>query len=232
MPNHDQVYSSQADQYEKLIAREDFNKNILSTIIRTIDLEDMDVIDLGAGTGRLTCMLAPYVKSIHAFDQSKAMLEVTAEKLRKSGLSNWETQVADHRSIPIPDQCADMVMAGWTICYIGSSNVEDWQFNVQTVIQEMKRVLRPGGIIMILETLGTGTETPTPPSFLEKYYRFLENQYGFTMEVIRTDYRFTSIEEAEELTRFFFGDELADKVGKEKLVELPECTGIWWLSVQ
>jgi hypothetical protein len=30
------------------------------------------------------------------------------------------------------------------------------------------------------------------------------------------------------LTRFFFGDALADRVRRENLVSLPESTGIWW----
>jgi hypothetical protein len=57
------------------------------------------------------------------------------------------------------------------------------------------------------------------------------NEYNFSHTSIRTDYKFKSVEEAEELTRFFFGDELADRVEKQKLVVVPECTGIWWLRV-
>jgi hypothetical protein len=48
---------------------------------------------------------------------------------------------------------------------------------------------------------------------------------------IRTDYRFESLAEAEDLMRLFFGDTLADRVASEGLVILPECTGIWWLTV-
>ena len=43
---------------------------------------------------------------------------------------------------------------------------------------------------------------------------------------------FESLAEAEELARFFFGDDMADKVLEEKWVILPECTGIWWLPVE
>ncbi|MCC7207638.1 MAG: class I SAM-dependent methyltransferase, partial [Anaerolineae bacterium] len=47
---------------------------------------------------------------------------------------------------------------------------------------------------------------------------------------VRTDYRFASLAEAERLTRFFFGDALADEVVRRKWVTLPECTGLWWLE--
>ena len=40
-----------------------------------------------------------------------------------------------------------------------------------------------------------------------------------------------SLDEAEELTRFFFGDELAARVVEKEWLILPECTGIWWLHV-
>jgi len=52
----------------------------------------------------------------------------------------------------------------------------------------------------------------------------------FSRVRIRTDYRFASLPEAEDLTRFFFGDGLADRVADEALVVLPECTGIWWVT--
>jgi len=53
----------------------------------------------------------------------------------------------------------------------------------------------------------------------------------FTRVRIRTDYRFASLPGAGDLTRFFFGDGLADRVASEALVVLSECTGIWWLTV-
>ena len=231
MPDHDEVYGSKADQYERLISREDYINKIPQTLTNICIFEGTDIIDLGAGTGRLTCLFAPIAKSISAFDLSEHMLEVTAGKLRNAGLNNWKTIVADHRSLPVEDKCTDIVLAGWSICYIASSNGYNWENNIREVIAEMKRVIRPGGYLIILETLGTGNETPQPPDFLQGYYNMLKNEFDFVHTFIRTDYEFTSIEEAEELTRFFFGDELADKVQKQRLTIVPECTGIWWLKV-
>ncbi len=231
MPDHDEVYESKAEQYERLISCEDYMTKIPQTLRNICTFEGNDIIDLGAGTGRLTCLFAPIARSMIAFDLSEHMLEVTAEKLRSTGLNNWKTIVADHRSLPVEDSCADITMAGWSICYIASSNVPDWLDNIRKVISEMKRVTRPGGHLIILETLGTGNETPQPPGFLQCYYNTLKNEYDFSHTSIRTDYKFESIEEAEELTRFFFGDELANRVEKQRQVIVPECTGIWWLRV-
>lgn len=84
--------------------------------------------------------------------------------------------------------------------------------------------------MIILVTLGTGHEEPEPPDFLVEYFELLET-YGFSKTVIRTDYQFQSLEEAEELTMFFWGNELADKVHEGGLTIVEECTGIWWLKV-
>jgi len=59
----------------------------------------------------------------------------------------------------------------------------------------------------------------------------LERELGFSATTIRTDYQFESVGDAVELTQFFFGDDLAQRVEQERLTILPECTGIWWRKV-
>ncbi|MBH0329797.1 MULTISPECIES: class I SAM-dependent methyltransferase [Brevibacillus] len=228
MPNHEQIYKTQAEQYDLMISRQ---PSLLAVIEEITPIKGLDVIDLGAGSGRLTSVLAPHAKSILALDASAAMLEVNAQQLTQAGLSNWKTSVADHRNIPADDNTADVIVAGWTVCYLTSSEVPNNELNLEKIILEMKRVLRPGGMIVIMETMGTGYETPHPPEFLTQYYSLLENKYGFSHKWIRLDYQFADLEEAERQARFFFGNELADRVVAEKLVTLPECAGVWWLEV-
>lgn len=228
MPNHEQIYLNEAQQYEMLISREDYEGNILRTLQNLMFFDGLDVIDLGAGSGRLSCLLAPYAKSIIAIDESGAMLEVAAHKLEARGYTNWRTVVSEHRKLHIPDRSADVVVAGWTLCYLASSNVDLWQEKLQEAMDEIKRVLRPGGTVLILETLGTGHVQPTPPDFLVPYYESLQQRYGFSHQWIRTDFQFESVQEAERLTGFFFGSEFADQVNRESWDIVPECTGIWY----
>lgn len=94
----------------------------------------------------------------------------------------------------------------------------------------MKRVLRSGGTMIIIETLGTGKEHPVEPEGLNPYFIFLESR-GFQRSWIRTDYRFDNREEALELVEFFFGEEMVRKIGNENKPVLPECTGLWWLKL-
>ncbi len=69
------IYNEQPDQYDLLISREDYQGNILKNLREITSFEGKDIIDLGAGTGRLSCLLAPFVRSIKAFDISQAMLK-------------------------------------------------------------------------------------------------------------------------------------------------------------
>lgn len=228
MPDHTNIYEREAAKYHELIAKQPDLRECMEELR---PLNGLDIVDMGAGTGRLSMELAPQAKSIIALDASEAMLRITADKLTAMGLTNWTIAVADHRKLPLPDHSADLIVSGWSICYLCSTDVQDWEQNLQDVIEECKRVLRVNGTIIIFETLGTGYESPDAPDFLRGYYFALIERYGFTHQWIRTDYTFDSVQQAEELTRFFFGDELANRVVREELVRLPECAGVWWLQL-
>jgi ubiquinone/menaquinone biosynthesis C-methylase UbiE len=233
MPTEKEVYEAHADQYERLIRREDYQNNLLEAIETYCLLDGIDVVELGAGTGRLTRLLAPHVRSIKAFDASAHMLAEAERSLREMGATNWETGVADHRQIPVPDGSADLVISGWSFCYLAVWGGADWQSALRIGLNEIKRILRPGGKIIIIESLGTGTQKPRPPEHLEAYFAWLTEApfgdgTGFERGWTRTDYRFESLAEAVELSTFFFGDEMGRQVREKNWVILPECTGIWW----
>lgn len=224
------IYQTDGDRYETLISREDHQGNLVKVLDEIVRVEGLDVLDLGAGTGRLAVMLAPRTRSIKAFDMSEEMLRVCRQRFEATGLSNWDVQVADHRTIPLPDHSADLVVSGWSVAYLYVWHPETWKEELEKWMQEMNRVLRPGSFIVLFESLGTGNETPIKLEHLKEYYPWLEKA-GFQNKWIRTDYKFESPEEAEELSRFFFGDELGDRVRRNNWTILPECTGIWWKMV-
>jgi ubiquinone/menaquinone biosynthesis C-methylase UbiE len=225
-----QIYQTDGDRYEALISREDHQGNIMRALEEIINPDGLDVLDLGAGTGRLTLMLAPRVKSIRAFDASDEMLRVCRERLVASGLSNWNVDVADHRSIPVEDGSADLVVSGWSVSYLAVWNPDSWKVELEKWLGEMKRILRRDSFIVLFESLGTGNESPVKLEHLKDFYPWLD-EVGFQNKWIRTDYKFESAAESEELSRFFFGDELGDKVKENNWVVLPECTGVWWKKI-
>lgn len=232
MDHFKNIYSNKADAYEAMVAVEDYEGNILRTLADIRPFSNLDIVELGAGTGRLTYLLAPHVKSIRAYDAAPAMLDVAAAKLEKTDLTNWQTSVADNRSVPVEDKTADMAIAGWSLAHSVAWYPDSWQSEIGQMIAEMERILRPGGTLILLETMGTGSESPQPPTEgLAALYSWWEKTYGFQARAIRTDYQFDSPEQGAHLTRFFFGDELADRILAEQLTILPECTGVWWKTV-
>lgn len=230
MPDNKTVYAHHGNEYEALIAREDYQENILSALRNITSLENRVVLDLGAGTGRLACMLVPFVSRVYAFDIAPDMLRVCREKLKENGFTNWQIGIADHRQLPVEDQCADLIVSGWSVSYLAVWNPESWRAELEKSLAEMKRVLKKGSTIVLFESLGTGNESPVKLNHLKNFYPWLE-EVGFQKKWIRTDYQFESLDEAEYLSRFFFGDELGDKVRLNNWVILPECTGVWWKKV-
>lgn len=229
-PDHPEIYRTLAEQYEALVSREDCQGHILPAIQQIQPLEGCRVVELGAGTARLTCLLAPLVRSIQAFDISRSMLEVAIAKLASRGFTHWRAAVSDHRQIPLPAATADLVISGWSICYLVVDNPRTWRQELERVMSEVRRLLRPGATFLLLETLGTGFETPHPPQHLLEYYAYLQ-QAGFQHTWIRTDYQFESLEIARELAAFFFGAEMLEKIRPNSQgATLPECTGLWWLK--
>ena len=85
MPSEKEVYSKHAAEYEALVSHEDYQGNILKAMQEILPLSGLDVLDLGAGTGRLASLLASHVRRVLAFDLSEHMLGIARDKLRAAG---------------------------------------------------------------------------------------------------------------------------------------------------
>jgi len=218
------IYAHRAEFYDRLVTREDHAGRLLPALAALVRLDGARVVELGAGTGRVTRLVAPQAERVFAFDGSAHMIGWAA----RLGLGKARFGVADNRALPVRAGVADLAIEGWSVSHMVDWHPSSWREEAGRALAEMRRVLAPGGTAIAIETLGTGFTTPTPPSAeLAAYYEWLEAQ-GFTRTWCRTDYVFESVAEAESLARPFFGDALADRIARERLTELPECTGIWW----
>lgn len=222
-----EIYQSAAERYHALVSREDYDGNLLPAILQVDPLEGKDVIELGAGTGRFSCLIAPIVRQLVASDISHHMLSLGKVRLEKLGLYNWHLSLESHRWLPFAEETADVVIAGWSFCYAALDADAGWQPALEDALSEVNRVLRPGGRLILIESLGTGFETPNRPDVLVEYLAYLD-MHGFESAWVRTDYCFIDTAEAKDLTGFFFGDVPMPMWETESGVIVPECTGLWW----
>ena len=103
------------------------------------------ILDIATGTGDFAIMLADIKpEKIVGLDISQGMLEVGKKKVAEKGLDNLiEMVLGDSENLPFEDNSFDAVTVGF-----GVRNFE----NLDKGLSEINRVLRPGGIFVVLET--------------------------------------------------------------------------------
>ncbi len=227
MDHFKHIYTHKAREYHRMILPEDAAGQLLPALLRAAPLAGKRILDLGGGTGRIPLLLMPLHPEIVSLDLHRAMLLEQARQRELAG-GAWPLVQADMRLLPFPPAWADAAIAGWSIGHLRGWYPHDWQEQIGRVLREMHRAVRPGGALMILETLTTGSLVPAPPSAaLAEYYAWLEGAWGVHREVIATDYQFDSVEQAVEFTEFFFGSQLAAEIRARGWTRLPEWTGVW-----
>ncbi len=109
------------------------------------DTHAKKILDIATGTGDFAIMLAKIKpEKIVGLDISPGMLEVGKKKVKEKGLENLiEMVLGDSENLPFADNSFDAITVGF-----GVRNFED----LDKGLQEINRVLRPGGIFVVLET--------------------------------------------------------------------------------
>ncbi len=103
------------------------------------------ILDIATGTGDFAIMLAQLKpKKIVGLDISAGMLNVGIDKVKAKKLDHLiEMIVGDSENLPFEDNSFDAITVGF-----GVRNFE----NLDKGLQEIYRVLKPGGIFAVLET--------------------------------------------------------------------------------
>ena len=160
--------------FEKIYNRYDSMNSIISfqqhrlwrrDVMKQMQVSPGDhVLDVCCGTGDWTMTLADAVGKtgkVIGLDFSANMLSVGIKKKMKQRISHVEFEHGNAMELPFEDNSFDYVTIGF-----GLRNVPDYQ----QVLNEMYRVVKPGGKVVCLET-----SQPTNPVFKSIYYFYFGN---------------------------------------------------------
>ncbi|WP_028032696.1 class I SAM-dependent methyltransferase [Chelativorans sp. J32] len=139
-------FGSQAEAYLKSAVHAQ-GEDLQALIARMAGKSDARVLDLGCGGGHVTFNIAPLVREVVAYDLSPQMLDVVARTARERGLSNVSTAQGVAESLPFETGSFDAVLTRFS--------AHHWR-DLDAGLREAARVLKPGGRIIVVDTVSSG----------------------------------------------------------------------------
>lgn len=168
------------DVFEKIYKNYDSMNSIISfqrhkawrnDVMKRMNVkENAEALDVCCGTGDWSFALAKAVGTngnVIGLDFSDNMLSIAKKRQAEERLSHLEFMLGNAMELPFKNNAFDYVTIGF-----GLRNVPDYM----TVLKEMYRVVKPGGIVVCLET-----SQPTLPVFRQLfsfYFRFIMPLFG------------------------------------------------------
>ncbi|HVB04857.1 MAG TPA: class I SAM-dependent methyltransferase [Acidimicrobiales bacterium] len=182
---HANAFDNAADEYER--GRPGYPAALLDWInaLRPLD-GSSTIVDLGAGTGKLTRLLVGSPARVIAVEPLPAMRETFARVLPGTELIDATAQ-----SMPLEDASVDIVACGQSFRW----------FATEAALAEIARVLRPGGELLLIFN-GNGEASPVQRRLSELLQvadtETTEKKPGLDWrEVLAATERFRIIEEVE-----------------------------------
>ena len=120
-------------------------------LLAALDLGGAETVaDLGSGTGFYTDEIAPVAETVYAVDVQSEMHDRHREK---GAPENVEFVAAEASSLPLEDGELDAAFS--TMTY--------HEFATEAALEELARVVRPGGRVVTLDWSAKGTGDDGPP---------------------------------------------------------------------
>lgn len=121
---------------------------------------DMRVLDFGCGTGSISVGLAQAVApgELHGIDMEESQIGIAAAAAKAGGHDNAFFQQGDAAALPFEDGWFDVAHCNAVLMHVPGT---------QAVLAEVKRVLKPGGLVSV-------RELNTPSSFIEPEFGQLD----------------------------------------------------------
>lgn len=141
-----QSFEQQAGKFDTTqyhLSKKEYTDYLIQSVAGT---KEDTVLEVAAGTAICGRALAPFVKKVVCVDATSAMLAVGKEKAAADAISNMEFVEGLAEQLPFADETFDIVITRLAFHHFASS---------EEPFQEMKRVLKKGGKLVIWDMEAT-----------------------------------------------------------------------------
>lgn len=175
------VFEKISDNYDKMNSVISFQQHVRwrnDTMQRMNVQKGTKALDVCCGTADWTLAMGKAVGpdgEVIGLDFSKNMLKVGEKKVEESNFNNVKLIHGNAMELPFPDNTFDYVTIGF-----GLRNVPDYL----QVLREMYRVVKPGGIVVCLET-----SQPTLIGYRQLFYFYFRYVMPFFGKIFAKSYQ-------------------------------------------
>lgn len=100
------------------------------------------IVDLGAGDGMISQLLADRAKKVICVDSSKSMVRLGTDLAKRKGLSNLEYKLGDLEKIPLSANSVDLALMSQSLHHA---------LHPEHALEEAYRVIKPGGQLIVID---------------------------------------------------------------------------------
>jgi len=100
------------------------------------------IVDLGAGEGMISQLLAERAKKVICVDSSKSMVRLGTDLAKRKGLANLEYKLGDIEKVPLAAKSVDLALMSQSLHHAQKPEV---------ALAEAFRVLKPGGQLIVID---------------------------------------------------------------------------------
>jgi SAM-dependent methyltransferase len=196
------LYRLEPELYDRLVQAERLHPAVLRWLPEGLDR----IVEVGAGSGRLTCELLHRARELVAVEPAAPLREMLARRLARADRGcRAQVTAGFFDDLPLPNDWADLVVA----C---SAFTPEAGHGGEAGLAEMERVCRPRGLVVIV--------WPNNVDWL------VAHEYEYVSFAGEMFVEFASREEAAELTEIFYPSAPAEARGGARRRISYEALGI------
>ena len=163
-PSGDTSYDHVAELYDAAFADIRVRQDEWKWLNDHLPAGELDVLDIGCGNGALLNALSDKIKSGMGVDESAGIIE--RAKIKNADKQNVKFQKITGPLLPFEDNSFDVVISLMSFRYL------DWD----PLLQEIKRVTKPGGKFLIIDMVTVPVKASEYPRLLSDKFRTIFEQ--------------------------------------------------------